>query len=349
MPLAPPSPNLVVWLKADAGVFTDTGGTTPATNDGDLIALWNDQSGNGNHVLQATSGNRPVFKTNVLGGKPVLRFLTASAQTLVTSGNVTWSIGSGPFWAATVDSPGGAPPPGANALLSFGSISSLQLFMAGPGGAGSTRVVAVGSGYGTTSFAFTQTSGTFYLAEVVRTGGVCSLYQSSAGASPSLDPTTAAQATSIPNDKLYVGTDGGGDNRTGDIAEILIYNARPEFDRSDDARKLPAQQILGCQRRGHGQAVDASLDSTPPLSTPCHSLPILPRSPIPPRSSTRPGSWALCCLVSSCPMAGRSIRRIPSGSAINSAGGGCSIRGKAAKRTAWPCTASMSKACRSAT
>ena len=97
--------------------------------------------------------------------------------------------------------------------------------MAGPGGAGSTRVVAVGSSFGSTSFAFTQTSGTFYLAEVARTGGVCSLYQSSAGASPSLDPTTAAQATSIPNDKLYVGTDGGGDNRTGDIAEILIYNA----------------------------------------------------------------------------------------------------------------------------
>ena len=84
MPLAPPSPNLVVWLEADVGVFTDTAGTTPAVNDGDLIVRWSDQSGNGNHVLQATSGNRPVFKTNVLGGKPVLRFLTASAQTLLT-------------------------------------------------------------------------------------------------------------------------------------------------------------------------------------------------------------------------------------------------------------------------
>lgn len=53
---------LRLWLKADAGV---TG--TP-------VSQWNDQSGRGNHLIQATSTNRPVLTANALNGFPALTF-----------------------------------------------------------------------------------------------------------------------------------------------------------------------------------------------------------------------------------------------------------------------------------
>jgi len=50
--------NLLTWNKAGVGMYTDTAGTVPVANDGDLIALWKDQSGNGFDRVQATSGAR---------------------------------------------------------------------------------------------------------------------------------------------------------------------------------------------------------------------------------------------------------------------------------------------------
>jgi hypothetical protein len=45
-------------------MFTDTAGTTPVAADGDLVARINDKSGNGYHLLQATSTKRPLFKVS---------------------------------------------------------------------------------------------------------------------------------------------------------------------------------------------------------------------------------------------------------------------------------------------
>jgi hypothetical protein len=61
--------GLYAWYKADAGVYTDAG-TTLATN-GQTVQQWNDQSGNGHHLSQSTSGKRPTYNTNVLNGLPV--------------------------------------------------------------------------------------------------------------------------------------------------------------------------------------------------------------------------------------------------------------------------------------
>lgn len=56
--------GLVCWLKADA----------LALNDGDPVDAWTDSSGEENTPVQATSNLQPVFKTNILNGKPVIRF-----------------------------------------------------------------------------------------------------------------------------------------------------------------------------------------------------------------------------------------------------------------------------------
>ena len=72
--LAPFFNGLVLSLTAEAGLFTSISGGSPTTIDGSIIARWEDQSGQNNHATQSTSGERPILKTNIKNGLPVIRF-----------------------------------------------------------------------------------------------------------------------------------------------------------------------------------------------------------------------------------------------------------------------------------
>jgi hypothetical protein len=65
-----------LWLKADAGIFTDDAATTPAASDGDVIAVWQDQSGQGYHVSQTDNTKRPLLKlaANGINSRPTILF-----------------------------------------------------------------------------------------------------------------------------------------------------------------------------------------------------------------------------------------------------------------------------------
>lgn len=65
--------GLKLWLKADAGTYQSSGGSA-ATADADPVGEWQDQSGQGNHVTQATSSKRPTLKLSILNSLPVVRF-----------------------------------------------------------------------------------------------------------------------------------------------------------------------------------------------------------------------------------------------------------------------------------
>lgn len=56
--------GLVQWLKADA---------ITGLSDGDPVSTWGDSSGNGRDASGSGSA-RPVYKTNILNGKPTVRF-----------------------------------------------------------------------------------------------------------------------------------------------------------------------------------------------------------------------------------------------------------------------------------
>ena len=57
--------NLKAWFKADAGI----------TKDGvDAVTVWADQSGNGNNMTQAAAGQEPLWVDAVLNGLPIIRF-----------------------------------------------------------------------------------------------------------------------------------------------------------------------------------------------------------------------------------------------------------------------------------
>ncbi len=83
----------VLWLRADAGVYTDAGTTNAA--DGQSVQQWNDQSGNNNHAAQTTTANKPVFKSPDATAKPALYFdgangkyfLNNTTSNLVTAGS----------------------------------------------------------------------------------------------------------------------------------------------------------------------------------------------------------------------------------------------------------------------
>ncbi len=66
--------GLQLWVKADEGVFQNSVKSVRATSDGDVIGVWEDQSGNGNDISQATTANKPILKLDILNSRPIIRF-----------------------------------------------------------------------------------------------------------------------------------------------------------------------------------------------------------------------------------------------------------------------------------
>ena len=90
-------PGLVAWYRADVGVYTDTGCSTPATNT-QTIACWADQSGNGANLIQATGANQPEFLSTGYDGKQTVQCNAATPVWMTTASGVamgTNTTGSG--------------------------------------------------------------------------------------------------------------------------------------------------------------------------------------------------------------------------------------------------------------
>ena len=60
-----------VWLKADAGVFADSAGTTPAA-DGAPVLRWDDQTGHNNNALRSGSGGNMTLAATGIGAMPAV-------------------------------------------------------------------------------------------------------------------------------------------------------------------------------------------------------------------------------------------------------------------------------------
>lgn len=61
------------WLKSNGPFWQDSGRTTPATVDTNLVGAWDDSSGLGHHAIQTTSDERMVLKLAIINGYSVLR------------------------------------------------------------------------------------------------------------------------------------------------------------------------------------------------------------------------------------------------------------------------------------
>jgi hypothetical protein len=63
--MPPITDNLTYYYAPDSDVYSDTGSTLAL--DGENIRQWNDQSGNGNTLNQATAVDQPIYRTSILG------------------------------------------------------------------------------------------------------------------------------------------------------------------------------------------------------------------------------------------------------------------------------------------
>jgi hypothetical protein len=90
--------GLQLWLPASGTYWQDSDRTIPATADNDPVGAWDDASGNGRHMIQPTSGSRPLLKTATANGRHGLLFdgvddtLIGPLTTVTTGGTVTFIV-----------------------------------------------------------------------------------------------------------------------------------------------------------------------------------------------------------------------------------------------------------------
>ena len=81
-----PASNPSWWLEADS---------ITGLSDNDTIETWPDLSVNEWNATQATSGLRPTYKTNIVNGLPVVRFVDAKGLNMPSAGSSLWRNLSG--------------------------------------------------------------------------------------------------------------------------------------------------------------------------------------------------------------------------------------------------------------
>lgn len=76
--------GLQFWVDASdyTTLYQDSGLTTRAINDGDVIGGWSDKSGNGRNALQTDNTKKPLLKTAIQNGRNVVQFTLASSHFL---------------------------------------------------------------------------------------------------------------------------------------------------------------------------------------------------------------------------------------------------------------------------
>jgi hypothetical protein len=189
--------GLKLWLKADA----------LALNDNDPVTNWPDQSGLANDAEQAVAAQKPLFKTNIVNGKPVVRFDGVNDVLEVNPG-----IAAAPYTLFVVAK----------------AVANGTAYLVDMGGG----TISIGPyDAGLWGFWSTQTPSMYRIGGATGNWTVISLVHTSAasaqgwnnGASPSglFDPAnTALDATWT----IGAETTGGGGPMDGDVAEMLVYD-----------------------------------------------------------------------------------------------------------------------------
>jgi hypothetical protein len=192
-------PGLQLWLEASA--ITGLADNAPLTT-------WPDSSGNGRDATQSTAGNKPLYKTAILSGQPVVRFdatddrmATASIAHGVGAGDFTWVVVARVTNAAANYSP----------IMANGSFAPALYFH-------DNRINL----YWAADHSWTNTvtaDNTWYTILVSRSGTDVSLRLNGAD-----DGVPFSLNNNMANAVMHLGFDGSGGALGGDEAELLFYD-----------------------------------------------------------------------------------------------------------------------------
>lgn len=212
-----PKENLRFWLKAD---------NISGVAGGGQISEWRDSSGQGNHVLQATAGNRPTYVASGLNSKPAVNFARASSQFLQSN---TGAFNPGPNYTAFAVFRA-ASYANWNTIFEMGTTTNCATFGMRMGNGGVPGVL----GHRVSCATFPQATGFAaganqgYLMTIRFNGSAQTLWMNSGAVNVNNQSTTAVQTgVSVSNNNiLRVGATPalGADYFNGEIYEIIVYN-----------------------------------------------------------------------------------------------------------------------------
>lgn len=88
---APSGPTLTITSGLIARWESDN---ITGLNDGDAVASWPDTSGSSRTAAQGTGANKPLFKTNIFGTKPAVRFDGSNDELTFTPSSIPngWTV-----------------------------------------------------------------------------------------------------------------------------------------------------------------------------------------------------------------------------------------------------------------
>lgn len=221
-----------LWLDGDdiSTLYQDSGATTPVASDDDPVGYWGDKSGVGNHVTQATAGNRPTYKAGIQNSRDVLRFdggdTLRRLDALGFSGNPAMTV-----FIVTINLPDLA---SAQYPLSLGGSAALGgqiIFFATSGAVASDERMSFRYNNGNQVFNNAVTTGSHRLMYQRIFG---SNYQSGIAYLDGVAQTQTSSGSGTISPNLLNETTVVGDSYGGDIAEIIIYDtALSDIDRED--------------------------------------------------------------------------------------------------------------------
>ena len=216
--------GLQLWLDAtDSGyLFTDSSCTNPVATSTDPVGCWKDKSGNLYNAVQAVGGSRPLYITNALYGKPVVRFNGSSSYlngvTIPGLNSTSMSIFVVMSGASTALSDWSSPfnigcYPSQFAFARWLSNGTFEVANTGMGSAGlySAPGSFPNSGFPYTVFEYVKN---FNVASTIYANGA---YLNS-----------VASGAGFTNGNYSIGENNGGcyySYYAGDIAEMIIYNS----------------------------------------------------------------------------------------------------------------------------
>ncbi len=208
------SSDLQLWLKADAG--------TSSTTDGGAISQWNDQSGYGVNVSQATGSKQPTYEndgTNALNGNPVVHF--DGADELISSASTSLNIDND-FTIFLVKNDNTTQPAANSSYFCLNTVSGegIRVYRDNT----NDKFIAKASGNYTEDYIYTSgvTNNATYIGEYKRSG--TTMYMSRFGGSYFTDIGTTGPIEFGTTPQVQIGYDDGLWYLQGNIAEVIAFN-----------------------------------------------------------------------------------------------------------------------------